>query len=280
MGEPSGCQAWVADLPAQQELLPDGCGHCCLRWRKITEAAARTALPGCGRQVRVHLRHHPDEGRRPHRPAGADRGHAPGVRPDDAAEGCSPCRESGWTRRAARLPADSFVLVDGCHRAGLPPGSVVGGGSCQVRPRERLPGPGTSQGCLGGSGPGSWLSLVLCQHPIPSRDRRQPGHGRGRRSRAARSPCISTRSDAGISPSACAGFRRYSTPGTGPGSPRTPRARRWWLRSSAAARPGHCTTRRQVFPVSSRRSRPPSALSTAALSSSAAICGYMQPAAR
>ena len=125
----------------------------------------------------------------------------------------------------------------------------------------------------------SWLSLVSCQHPMPSRDRRQPGHGRGRRTRAARSPCTSTRSDAGISPSACAGFRRYSTRGTGRGSPRTPRARRWWLRSSAAARPGPCTTRRQVFPVSSRRSRLPSALSTAALSSSVAIYGYRQPTA-
>jgi hypothetical protein len=189
------------------------------------------------------------------------------------------CRGSGWTRWAGRLPAGSFVLVDGCHRAGLAPGSVAGGGFRQVTQRERLPGPGTSQGCLG-SGPGSWLSLVPCQHPMPSRDRRQPGHGRGSRSRAARSPCISTRSDAGISPSACAGFRRYSTPGTGRGSPRTPRARRWWLRSSAAARPGPCTTRRQLFPVSSRRSRPPSGPSTTALSLSAAICGYMQPAVR
>ncbi len=165
------------------------------------------------------------------------------------------------------------------HQPGRPRRPLPQGpGQSSRQAHQRRP-PGTSQGCLGGSGPGSWLSLVPCQHPMPSRDRRQPGHGRGRRSRAARSPCISTRSDAGISPSACAGFRRYSTRGTGPGSPRTPRALRWWLRSSAAARPGPCTTRRQVFPPSSRRSRPPSALSIAALSWSAAICGYMQPEA-
>ena len=114
---------------------------------------------------------------------------------------------------------------------------------------------------------------------MPGRDRRQPGHGRGRRSRAARSLCTSTRSDAGIPPSACAGFRRCSMASSGPGSPRAPRARRWSPRSSAAARPGPCTTRRRVLPVSSPMSRPLSAPSRAALSSSAVICGYRQPAA-
>lgn len=88
---------WLAVL-VTIDATPDGCGHCCLRWRKITQAAAMTALPGCGRQVRVHFRHHPDQDRRAHRPAGADRGHAPGVRPDDAAEDCGPCRDGGGTR--------------------------------------------------------------------------------------------------------------------------------------------------------------------------------------
>ena len=100
------------------------------------------------------------------------------------------------------------------------------------------------------------------------------------RTRAARSPCTSTRSDAGIPPSASAGFRKYSMPGNAPGSPQMPRARRASPRSSAAAHPGPCTTRHQAFPASSLMSPPASAPPVTALSSSAAICGYTQPTAR